>query len=95
MSFTGKATYGAGSNLPELAEDVSDIVSIVTPYETALLDHLGDPPRAASGTYHEWLEDEMLPRLIASWLMYSKLLLGMYITPHLPSGSISILSMQE
>ncbi|MFB3894141.1 MAG: DUF5309 family protein [Phycisphaerae bacterium] len=61
MSFTGKATYSAGSSLPEMAEDVSDIVSIVSPYETALLDHLGDPPRAASGTYHEWLEDELLP----------------------------------
>ena len=26
MSFTGKATYSAGSTLPELAEDVSDAV---------------------------------------------------------------------
>jgi hypothetical protein len=61
MSFTGKATYSAGATLPELAEDVADIISIVSPYETPLLDHLGDPPRAASGTYHEWLEDELLP----------------------------------
>jgi len=61
MSFTGKATYSAGSTLPELAEDVSDIVSIVSPYETPLLDHLGDPPRPAGSTYHEWLEDELLP----------------------------------
>ncbi len=61
MSFTGKATYSAGSTLPEAVEDVSDIVSIVSPYETPLLDHLGDAPRAASSTYHEWLEDELLP----------------------------------
>jgi len=61
MAFTGKATYSAGSTLPELAEDVSDIVSIVSPYETPLLDHLGDAPRAATSTYHEWLEDELLP----------------------------------
>jgi len=61
MSFTGKATYDAGSSLPEIAADLSDIVSIVSPYETALLDHLGDPPRAATSTYHEWLEDELLP----------------------------------
>ena len=61
MSFTGKATYSAGSTLPEIAEDVSDIVSIVSPYETPLLDHLGDPMRAASSTYHEWLEDSLLP----------------------------------
>ncbi len=61
MAFTGKATYSAGSSLPEVAEDVSDIVSIVSPYETPLLDHLGDAVRPATSTYHEWLEDELLP----------------------------------
>jgi hypothetical protein len=61
MSFTGKATYAGGSALPELAEDVADIVSIVSPYETPLLDHLGDAARPAGSTYHEWLEDELLP----------------------------------
>lgn len=61
MSFTGKATYSAGSTLPEIAEDISDIVSIVSPYETPLLAHLGDSPRPAASTYHEWLEDELLP----------------------------------
>lgn len=61
MSFTGKATYSAGATLPEIAEDVADIVSIVSPYETPLLDHLGDPPRSATSTYHEWLEDTLLP----------------------------------
>ena len=29
MPFTGKATYAAGTNLPELAEDVSDLIGIV------------------------------------------------------------------
>lgn len=61
MSFTGKATYSAGTSLPELAEDVSDIVGIVSPYETLLLDALGDPLKAAMSTYHEWLEDGLLP----------------------------------
>ncbi len=61
MSFTGKATYSAGSTLPELAEDVADVVSIVSPYETPLLDHLGDPARSAQSTYHEWLEDALHP----------------------------------
>lgn len=61
MAFTGKATYSAGSTLPEIAEDVSDIVSIVSPYETPLLDFIGDPARPAMSTYHEWLEDELLP----------------------------------
>lgn len=61
MSFTGKATYSAGNTLPELAEDVADIVGIVSPFETPLLDHLGDPQRAAHSTLHEWLEDSLFP----------------------------------
>ena len=61
MAFTGKATYSAGPTLPEIAEDVSDLISIVSPYETPLLDVLGDSLRAAGSTHHEWLEDELLP----------------------------------
>jgi hypothetical protein len=61
MPFTGKATYSAGTTLPELAEDVSDLVAIVSPYETPLLDALGDALREATSTHHEWLEDELLP----------------------------------
>jgi len=61
MAFTGKATYSAGTTLPELAEDVSDLVGIVSPYETPLLNALGDPVREATSTHHEWLEDELLP----------------------------------
>jgi hypothetical protein len=61
MAFTGKATYSAGVTLPELAEDVSDIITIISPDETPLLDALGDPLREATSTRHEWLEDELLP----------------------------------
>lgn len=61
MAFTGKATYSAGTTLPELAEDVSDLIGIISPYETPLLDALGNPLREATGTHHEWLEDELLP----------------------------------
>jgi hypothetical protein len=61
MAFTGKATYSAGTTLPELAEDVSDLIGIISPYETPLLDALGDPLREAVSTHHEWLEDELLP----------------------------------
>ena len=61
MAFTGKATYSAGAALPELAEDVSDLVSIISPFETPLLDALGDPQTEARSTLHEWLEDELLP----------------------------------
>ncbi|HYO10572.1 MAG TPA: DUF5309 family protein [Tepidisphaeraceae bacterium] len=61
MAFTGKATYTAGSALPEIAEDVADLVAIASPHETPLLDALGDPARAARSTVHEWLEDALLP----------------------------------
>ncbi len=61
MSFTGTATYSAGATLPQIAEDVSDLISIISPYETPLLDVLGDGMRAATSTHHEWLEDELLP----------------------------------
>ncbi len=61
MAFTGKATYSAGTTLPELAEDVSDVIGLISPYETPLLDALGDPMRQARSTHHEWLEDELLP----------------------------------
>jgi len=61
MAFTGKAIYSAGTTLPELAEDVSDLIGIISPYETPLLDALGDPMRESTSTHHEWLEDELLP----------------------------------
>ena len=61
MAFTGKATFSAGASLPEIAEDVSDIIGLVSPFETPLLDHLGDPHRAATATVHQWLEDTLLP----------------------------------
>ncbi len=61
MPFTGKATYSAGTTLPELAEDVSDLIAILSPYETPLLNALGDPMRDAASTRHEWIEDDLLP----------------------------------
>lgn len=65
MSFTGKATYSAGADLPEIAEDVSDLVAINSPHATPLLDALGDPLRVARSTVHDWLEDSLLPNIDA------------------------------
>lgn len=61
MPFTGKATYSAGAELPEIAEDVSDLVAITAATETPLLDLLGDAARPARSVIHEWLEDAPLP----------------------------------
>ena len=63
MPFTGKATFTAGADLPEIMEDVSDIISIVSPHETPLLDRLGDAKSSAQSTVHEWLEDALVSRL--------------------------------
>jgi uncharacterized protein DUF5309 len=60
MSFTGKATYTAGATLPEIAEDISDLIALNSPFETPLLDALGDPAHAAHSTIHEWLEDDLV-----------------------------------
>lgn len=65
MAFTGKATYSAGAELPELVEDVGDVIGIISPFETPLLDALGDPRRVARGTVHEWIEDALLPNVDA------------------------------
>jgi len=61
MPFTGKATYSAGSSLPEIAEDVADLIAINSPHETPLLDALGDASRVARSTVHEWIEDKLMP----------------------------------
>ncbi|MEM6314344.1 MAG: DUF5309 family protein [Planctomycetota bacterium] len=61
MAFTGKATYDGGATLPEIAEDVSDLVAIASPHDTPLLEALGEAKRPARSTIHEWLEDTLLP----------------------------------
>jgi hypothetical protein len=63
MPFSGKATWSAGDSLPEIAEDVSDLVTLVSPHETPLLDHLGDPRQPATSIVHEWLEDALVPNV--------------------------------
>jgi hypothetical protein len=58
MAFTGRATY---SNPTAIAEDVSDIISMISPFETPLLDYLGDAVRPATNVLHEWLEESLAP----------------------------------
>lgn len=61
MSFNGKSTYDAGSTLPEIADDISDLVGLISPFDTPLLDALGNPRYAATSTRHEWFEDQLNP----------------------------------
>lgn len=63
MAFSGRAVY---SNFTAIAEDVSDIVSMISPRETPLLDILGDAPFPARSVLHEWLEDDLSPNTIVA-----------------------------
>ncbi|MCC6573285.1 MAG: DUF5309 family protein [Planctomycetes bacterium] len=65
MSFTGKATYDAGASLPELADDVSDLVGLISPFDTPLIDAIGNPRFSATSTRHEWFEDKLNPNYSA------------------------------
>jgi len=58
MAFSGKATY---DNTELIAEDVADVVSMISPFETFLLDYLGDAASPATNTLHEWVEDQLSP----------------------------------
>jgi hypothetical protein len=65
MSFTGKSTYDAGATLPELVDDVSDLVGLISPFDTPLLDAIGSPRFSAQSTRHEWFEDRLNPNYSA------------------------------
>lgn len=54
MSFTGKSKANLNQQLPSDAEDISDIIGIVSPFETPLLAHLGDADRTADSGVHTW-----------------------------------------
>lgn len=64
--FTGKAVYDTGVFPSNIAEDVSDIVSMISPYETPFLSILGDADQAARSILHEWLEDQLNPNTIVA-----------------------------
>ena len=56
-----KSNLHRGRTLPEIAEDVSDLVAINSPHETPLLDAWAIRRGSARSTVHEWLEDALLP----------------------------------
>jgi len=65
MVFTGRATYDTGV-FAGAAEDVSAIISMISPHETPVLDRLSQAPKEATNVLHEWLEDELNPNTIVS-----------------------------
>lgn len=65
MPFTGRAVYSTGVH-NTMAEDVSPIISMISPFETPFLDFLDEPEDEAENVLYEWLEDELGPNTIVS-----------------------------
>ena len=63
MAFTGTALYSMFTN--EVAEDVSDIVSLISPRVTPFLDAVGDGDTPFTSSYYTWLEKALLPDTFA------------------------------
>ncbi len=65
MAFSGLSTNKLFT--PNLvAEDVSEIIRTLVPYEAPFLDWLGDPSGFATSTKHEFIEDFLRPRTITN-----------------------------
>lgn len=65
MPFTGHAIYDTGV-FDGIAEDVSEQIAFLAPFETELLDALTEPEKAATNVLHEWLEDTLNPNTITT-----------------------------
>ena len=65
MTFTGRAVYDNGV-FEGIAEDVSDVISMISPFETPVLDRMAQAPRPAFNVLHEWLEDALNPNTVAT-----------------------------
>jgi hypothetical protein len=61
--FTGKAIYDA-TVFSGVREDVSDVVSLISPAETLLLNVIGDALYPAMNVFHEWQEEELSPNAV-------------------------------
>jgi hypothetical protein len=61
MAFTGKAVYDTDVYDNDLVIDVAPIITMVSPYETPLLDAIGDAPYPAVSVIHNWKSDALAP----------------------------------
>lgn len=65
MVFSGKALYDSGV-FSEIAEDVSDLVTLISPSETDFLNMLAAPMQPAFNVLHEWLEEKLGPNSVVT-----------------------------
>lgn len=82
-SFSGRASYDTGV-FTDVAQDVSDIISMISPFETPFLALIGDADNAAQSVQHEWMEDALNPNSVT---------LGVSTNPN--TGNVSSLSVNE
>lgn len=88
MAFTGKAVYDTGVFDVETAEDVSDIVSIISPHETPFLDMIGDGDFPAENLIHEYMEGALVPSRLYAASTISDTLVTLGLTPAITSGQL-------
>lgn len=63
--FTGRANYSSGV-FATSQEDVSDLISMVSPREAPFLTMIGDTDYEAKNIWHEFLEEELSPNVIVN-----------------------------
>ena len=63
MPFSGLTTR---DDPVVIGEDVSEILRLISPQETPLLDLLPEPDEPAASTLHEWTEEELGPDYVVS-----------------------------
>ena len=64
MAFTGVAVYDTFST--EVAEDVSSIVSEISPRTTNFLDWVGDASQPITSNRYDWIEKDLLPETFST-----------------------------
>lgn len=65
MPFSGRATDSPGIFAGQ-AEDISWLITNISPSEAILLSALGDPAKPAERVDHEWLEESLAPNAIVN-----------------------------
>lgn len=100
MAFTGRAIYdtlNGNAVFDGVAEDVAPLISMISPYETPLLDRIGDADYPARSVLHEWLEDSLNPSTVIATVAISTTTLatclitdsaGKAMAPHLQVGML-------
>lgn len=63
MAFSGRAVDSAGAFAGQ-PEDVTDLITIISPTETPFLSRIGDSDFSAKRVLHEWLEDRLAPNAV-------------------------------